>query len=160
MEVIKSLLTLHKSGLVLLIGTSSHGPITEYIHEHVNSDRCINFCHNTSTLAELMELFLLSDLLISNNSGSPHFASIIRSNVSFSLDPKRLTCTDHSAIAYASMNFSTQVRAICRIHTEPGANETDALKIIHPDTVVKMAETLLEGKGMYRTINNKIPYLI
>ena len=85
MEVIKSLLTLHKSGLVLLVGTSSHGPIAEYIHEHVNSDRCINFRHNTSTLAELMELFLLSDLLISNDFGSPHFASNDSAQMSRSL---------------------------------------------------------------------------
>ena len=63
MEVIKKLLTLHESSLVLLVGAPSHGPVTEYIYEHVNSDRCIRLTA-PSTLAELMELFLLSDLLI------------------------------------------------------------------------------------------------
>lgn len=160
-EVIKSLLTLHKSGLVLLVGTSSHGPIAEYIHEHVNSDRCINFRHNTSTLAELMELFLLSDLLISNDSGSPHFASMtpLKCLVLFGPEtPYMYGPLGNSVCMYEFFHSSPSYMPYT--HKNPATNETDALKIIHPDTVVKMAETLLEGKGMYRTINNKIPYLI
>ena len=160
-EVIKKLLTLHKSSLVLLVGTPSHGPVTEYIHEHVNSDRCINFRHSTSTLAELMELFLVSDLLISNDAGHPHFASMtpLKCLVLFGPEtPYMYGPLGNSVCMYEFFHSSPSYMPYT--HKNPATNETDALKVIHPDTVVKMAETLLEGKGAYRTINNKIPYLI
>jgi ADP-heptose:LPS heptosyltransferase len=160
-DVIKKLLHLHKNHLVLLIGTPAHGPVAEYIQEHVNDVRCINFRHQTSTFTELMELFLLSDLLISNDAGNPHFASMtpLKSLVLFGPEtPFMYGPLGNSVCMYEFFHSSPSYMPYT--HKNPATNETNALKVIHPDSVVEMAETLLEGKGVYRTINNKIPYLV
>jgi ADP-heptose:LPS heptosyltransferase len=152
---------LYPKHLILLTGTLSHGPVTEYIHEHVNDSRCIQFRGQTATISEFLELCLLADLLISNDSGPAHFASMtpLKILALFGPETPRMYGPLGNAVClYEFFHSSPSITAYD--HKNPPSNETDSLKVIMPARVVAMAETLLEGRGVYGTINNEIPYLV
>ena len=65
--------------VVLLIGAGVDRETTQRVHQALNHDRCIQFTGQT-TFTELMDLFTISDLLITNDSGPAHFASLTSIN--------------------------------------------------------------------------------
>lgn len=73
-ELAKSLLK-HEGIYVVLTGTESEKKYAERIKEAVLSPRCLNFAGKT-TFLELMALYTISDILITNDSGPVHFSSM------------------------------------------------------------------------------------
>jgi ADP-heptose:LPS heptosyltransferase len=61
--------------VILLIGAGADWETTREVHQALNHARCIQFTGQT-TFPELMDLFCISDLLITNDSGPAHFASL------------------------------------------------------------------------------------
>lgn len=64
-----------KNVSIIIIGVQSEYERAEKIREAINSDRCVNFAGKT-TLRQLIDLYNISYLLLSNDSGPPNFASL------------------------------------------------------------------------------------
>ena len=159
-EVVKQLLKRYPKHLVVLTGTPSHGPVTEYIEREVNDGRCIDFRGQTASVAEFLELCLVSELLISNDSGPAHFASMTPLKILALFGPETPSVygpLGNAVCMYEFFHSSPSITALN--HKNPPSDATDSLRVIEPARVVKMAEALLQGKGVYRTINNEVPYL-
>ena len=61
--------------VIILMGAGADTETTQRVHQALNQGRCIQFTGQT-TFPELMDLFSISDLLITNDSGPAHFASL------------------------------------------------------------------------------------
>jgi ADP-heptose:LPS heptosyltransferase len=61
--------------LVLITGTEAEHDQAELITRAVDSPRCINFAGRT-TFTELLALYSISDVLVTNDSGPVHFSSL------------------------------------------------------------------------------------
>ena len=87
--------------VIILIGAEADWETTQQVHQALNHARCVQFTGQT-TFAELMDLFCISDLLITNDSGPAHFASLtgIKNFVFFGPETPRL---------YAPLGKNTQV---------------------------------------------------
>ncbi len=87
--------------VVVLIGAGANWETTQQVHQALNHTRCVQFTGQT-TFTELMDLFSISDLLITNDSGPAHFASLtnIKNFVFFGPETPRL---------YAPLGKNTQV---------------------------------------------------
>jgi ADP-heptose:LPS heptosyltransferase len=75
-EVCRRLLREGPDVRVVLTGTASEQKDADVILAHVQDPRCVSLCGRTS-LAELLALYSLAALLISNDSGPPHFAALL-----------------------------------------------------------------------------------
>ena len=160
-EVIKNLLNLYPKHAIVLIGTMSHAPVCEYIREKIGNRRCINFAGHTPTLRELVELLGMGELLITNDGGTSHFASMtdIKSLVLFGPEtPFMYGPLGKTVCLYEFFHSSPSITSYN--HKNPPSDYNACLRNIHPDRVVAMAQLLLEEKANYRTINNEIPYLL
>lgn len=73
-ELGKRLLTDPKN-VIILMGAGADGKTTQQVHQALAHDRCIQFTGQT-TFPELMDLFSISRLLVTNDSGPAHFASL------------------------------------------------------------------------------------
>ncbi|UCC41499.1 MAG: glycosyltransferase family 9 protein [Candidatus Aminicenantes bacterium] len=73
-ELAKLLLS-HKDVYIVITGTSKERRDADVVCEAVDSERCINFAGKT-TFSELMDLYSISDILITNDSGPVHFSAM------------------------------------------------------------------------------------
>lgn len=87
--------------VIVLMGAGTDLETTGQVHQTLNHERCLQFTGRT-TFPELMDLFSLSDLLITNDSGPAHFASLtpITNFVFFGPETPRL---------YAPLGKNTQI---------------------------------------------------
>jgi ADP-heptose:LPS heptosyltransferase len=87
--------------VIILMGAGADWETTQQVHQALNQERCIQFTGQT-TFPELMDLFSISRLLITNDSGPAHFASLtaIRNFVFFGPETPRL---------YAPLGENTQI---------------------------------------------------
>ncbi|MGA3086289.1 MAG: glycosyltransferase family 9 protein [Thermodesulfobacteriota bacterium] len=77
--------------IIILIGAEADQETTKRVQQGLNNRRCIQFTGQT-TFPELMDLFSISDLLITNDSGPAHFAALtaIKNFVFFGPETPRL----------------------------------------------------------------------
>jgi lipopolysaccharide heptosyltransferase II len=68
-------LLLEKDVVIALTGTASEREVTDTVAQRLQSDRVVNLAGKT-TLRELIDLYNISDLLITNDSGPAHFVSM------------------------------------------------------------------------------------
>lgn len=158
--VIKSLLQERPEHLVLLTGVKENEPICSWITKEVGNSRCINFCSKTASLQELFELIILSTLIIGNDNGPLHFASMTPCKILglFSTDsPFIYGPLGKCVILYQFYHCSPCISAYN--HKRSGCRENRCLQNIDPAQVSKFALEMLDDKLQYRTINNQIPYL-
>jgi ADP-heptose:LPS heptosyltransferase len=73
-ELGKCILTSPRN-VIILMGAEADRETTQQVYQGLNNGRCIQFTGQT-TFPELMDLFSFSDLLITNDSGPAHFASL------------------------------------------------------------------------------------
>jgi ADP-heptose:LPS heptosyltransferase len=87
--------------VVFLIGAGADWETTQQVYQALNLSRCVQFTGQT-TFSELMDLFSIADLLITNDSGPAHFASLtgIKNFVFFGPETPRL---------YAPLGGNTQI---------------------------------------------------
>ncbi len=160
-DVIKKLLSLYPTHSIVLVGMPAHTEVAEYIRTEINNIRCVNFCGKTSSLRELLELFLMADLLISNDSGNPHFAAMTGLKTVALFGPETPFMYGPLGKAVCLFEFFHTSPSITSFnHKNPPQAETDCLRSISPERIVESAQLLMEGKVEYRTVNNKIPYLL
>jgi ADP-heptose:LPS heptosyltransferase len=99
-ELGKRILT-NPRNVIILMGAEADRETTQQVHQGLNHGRCIQFTGQT-TFPELMDLFSFSDLLITNDSGPAHFASLtaIKNFVFFGPETPRI---------YSPLGKNTQV---------------------------------------------------
>lgn len=74
-EIAKLLLE-HEGLYIVITGTKSEKKYADIICNAVDSERCVNFAGKT-TFFELIDLYSVSDVLITNDSGPVHFSSMV-----------------------------------------------------------------------------------
>lgn len=160
-EVIRMLLAQYPEHRILLVGMPAHREVCEYIDGEVRSERCINFAGKTGSLAQMMELLAMSDLLISNDSGNPHFAAFVGLPSLAIFGPETPFMYGPLGKAVCMYSFFHSMPSITAYnHKDPVVEQTSALSSIPPHEVFEMAKLIMEGKATYGTINNSIPYLL
>jgi ADP-heptose:LPS heptosyltransferase len=159
-KVIKMLLDKYNNHIVLLVGTKADYLSGAYIEKKVNNNRCINFSGDTRSLSEFLELLNISDLLITNDNGPEHFASITKTKTIalFSTDsPFIYGPIGKTIILYEFFQCSPCISALN--HKNSKCSNNLCLKAINPEKVFESAVELIENNELYfGTINGHIPY--
>lgn len=149
-----------KNHLIVLIGTQIDWPIAEYIRLNTKDKKCINFCGKTN-LTEVFELINMADLLISNDNGPIHFASITQTKTLaiFSTDSPFIygPLGKNCMILYDFFQCSPCISAFN--HKSTKCKKNLCLQSLAPEKVFKATDLVFDGKIKYGTINNEIPYI-
>ena len=74
-ELARRILDRHPAARIAVTGAPSEQPAAEAMCREVNADRVVSFAGKT-TLRELLTLYSLADVLVTNDSGPGHFASL------------------------------------------------------------------------------------
>ncbi len=159
-RAIKSILLNKPDNVVVLIGTMKDREPCGWIANEVGQKQCIDFSGRTATLTELLELIHLASLLIGNDNGPLHFASMTSCKILalFSTDsPFVYGPLGNCVILYQFYQCSPCISAFNHKHTR--CTDNQCLKTLHPDLVSDYAVRLLEDRVQYHTCNNGVPYL-
>jgi ADP-heptose:LPS heptosyltransferase len=157
---IKKILMNKPESLVVLIGTMENRETCDRISKEIGHKQCIDFSGQTATLTELLELFQLAVLLIGNDNGPLHFASMTSCRMLglYSAEsPFLYGPLGDCVVLYQFYQCSPCLSAYNHKHTR--CTDNRCLKTLDPDLVSDYAIQLLEDKGCYRTCNNRVPYL-
>jgi ADP-heptose:LPS heptosyltransferase len=136
-EVINELLNHYSNYLVLLIGVEENYPVCSFIKNQTNNPRCINFCGKTRSIRELFELMTISKLLIGNDNGPLHFASMTGMKILalFSTDsPFVYGPLGKCVIVYSHYHCSPCINAFN--HKSSQCRESLCLKTIEPQRII------------------------
>ncbi len=146
-ETAKRLLQ-HKDFCVIITGAPSEIQGGATICNAVQSDRCVNFVGKT-TLRELIDLYNISDLLLSNDSGPPNFASLTDLHTLVFFGPETPICYKplgkNIEALYANYHCSPCVSAYN--HRKSACRDNKCLQAITVDEVYKRIVTVVKAKG-------------
>ncbi len=122
--------------VVLITGTQSEYDQAEHMRQRVNIPRCINFAGCTS-FKELLALYTVSDVLVTNDSGPVHFSSLtgIRSVALFGPETPALygPLGQNCRVLYAGFTCSPCVSAFN--HRKSPCSDNRCLQAITVDAV-------------------------
>ena len=159
-QVVKGILERLSEARVLLIGVSENGATCEKIVAAVGAERCRSFCGRTRSLAELLELINFSRLLISNDNGPVHFASLTQTPIValFSTDsPFVYGPLGNCVVLYTFFHCSPCISFLNNKRSRCTNNL--CLQTLAPAQVLKSCMRIMEGGVPYRTINGMQSYL-
>jgi ADP-heptose:LPS heptosyltransferase len=145
---------------IAVIGMESNRPICSQLEYMIGEDRVLNLCGTTNSLQELIELLSISELLIGNDNGPLHFASLTGTPTLgiFSTDSPFMYGPLGEAVAlYTFFHCSPCISALN--HKRSRCTDGQCIKSIAPSTVAAMALKLMAGEIPTRTINGSIPYI-
>ena len=135
---------------VAVIGMKSDHGLAEEIQSHCRSENCIDLTGYTGTVLELMVLFHVASLLISNDGGPGHFASMtsIPSIILYGPESPSLygTLGRRSVKLHTPFSCSPCLTAYNHRHS-PCDGDNRCLKSITPEVVLDKAYYLIEGQG-------------
>jgi ADP-heptose:LPS heptosyltransferase len=134
-------------GVVIVVtGVASEKKDAAHICDTVQDRRCINFAGQT-TLRELIDIYAVSALLVSNDSGPPNFASLTGIKVLVLFGPETPQCYaplgDTITVVYADYMCSPCVSAYNP--RESACNDNKCLQAISVDDVCERIRTLVPG---------------
>jgi len=128
---------------ILIVGTEGATKKSGLMRGAITSSRCVDFTGKTS-LEELMELFLISEALISNDCGLVHLAMLtgIKKFILFGPESPQVfgPKDENSHIIYSNWPCSPCLSVLN--HRESSCTDNKCLKIIKPEAVYK---TILES---------------
>jgi ADP-heptose:LPS heptosyltransferase len=159
-QVVSGILERSPEVRVLLIGVPENGATCEKIVAAAGSERCRNFCGCTQSLAELLELINFSRLLISNDNGPVHFASLTQTPIValFSTDsPFVYGPLGNCVILYTFFHCSPCISFLNNKRSRCANNL--CLQTLEPEQVLESSLRIMEGGLTYRTINGRRSYL-
>jgi len=145
---------------IAIIGVESNRAICDELEVMINDTRVRNLCGTTTSLQELIELFSISELLIGNDNGPLHFASLTSTPILgiFSTDsPFMYGPLGEAVVLYTFFHCSPCISALN--HKSSRCADGMCIKSIPPRTVVDMARRLMAGELPMRTINGTVPYI-
>lgn len=159
-EFIRGLLARYGDHSVVTIGTAAESATSERVLGMVNiPERTVNLCGKTN-FDQLMQVIAGADLLITNDNGPGHFATLTgtRALALFSTDsPYVYGPLGDAVIAYSNYHCSPCISAYN--HKTSRCDNNKCLQAIGSKQLVELADTIMSGGARYRTINNQIPYL-
>jgi len=160
-DVIKKLLQLYPTHRVVLVGSQDHKAVCASIRESVDDARCVDFAGETASLRELVELFGMGELLISNDSGNPHFAAMVGlpSLVLFGPETPFIYGPLGKSVCLFQFFHTSPALTAYNHKNDPGMTNR-CLASITQERVVETAALIMAGKATYRTINNEAAYLV
>ena len=159
-QVVRGILERSSDICVLLIGVPENDALCKKIVGAVDSERCRNFCGRTRSLAELVELINFSRLLISNDNGPVHFASLTQTPILalFSTDsPFVYGPLGNCVILYTFFHCSPCISFLNNKRSRCANNI--CLQTLEPAKVLESSRRIMEGGMTYRTINGDRSYL-
>lgn len=146
-QLVQRLLAADPDTLVVLMGIAEGEESARTIAHEAASPRCINFVGRTRTLTDVIELFHLSHLLITNDSGPAHFATLtaIKSITLFGPETPVLygTLGDQAVDLYAGLACSPCLSALN--HRNSPCTDNVCLQAISVDEVFTTAHRLLQN---------------
>jgi ADP-heptose:LPS heptosyltransferase len=135
-QLIRKILSRYPGAWVCITGSESEKTKAEQIREQVNSKHCINIAGRT-TLDELMVLYCVADILVTNDSGPAHFASLtnIQTVVLFGPETPHLfdANSEKSQSVYVGLPCSPCINALNNRQT--ACRDNQCMKQITPDMV-------------------------
>jgi ADP-heptose:LPS heptosyltransferase len=146
---------------IAIIGVESNESICAELAERIGGQRVVNLCGKTGSLQELMDLISTSELLIGNDNGPLHFASLTRVPILgiFSTDTPFMYGPLGNAVAlYTFFHCSPCISAYN--HKSSACTDGACIKAISPHAVFEAAKRMLSGQVPYRTINGVMPYIL
>lgn len=143
-QLIRQLLGKYPRALICITGAESEKSKAEHIQKQVCSDRCLNIAGMTS-LDELMVLYCMAKVLITNDSGPAHFASLtqIQTIVLFGPETPHLFAanSDHSQSVYRGLSCSPCINALNNRQT--ACRDNQCMKQITPNEVLERVSNVL-----------------
>ncbi len=139
-KLIKLILKKTSKTLVLITGSASERERNDKIATTVSNERCINISGMIS-FEDLIKLYTISTLMISNDSGPPHFASVtdLHTYVLFGPEtPELYGALGNSTPIYANLACSPCVSAYN--HRKTPCTDNICLKTIKPEYVFSLIE--------------------
>jgi ADP-heptose:LPS heptosyltransferase len=137
----------HSGVYIVITGTEAEKSEADKIRDAVNSERCINFSGKT-TFSELMALYSISDILITNDSGPAHFSVLtgIKTFVFFGPETPRLygPLSENSHVFYSDYACSPCVSAFN--HRKSACIDNKCLKSISVEEVYSEVKRVFEKK--------------
>jgi ADP-heptose:LPS heptosyltransferase len=138
-----------KGYAVAVTGMERDRELARRIQEGCENDACVDLTGYTATVRELMVLFHLSALLITNDGGPGHFASMtpIPSIVFYGPEAPALygPLDDKSTSLFAGLSCSPCLTAYNH-RNSPCDGDNRCLKLIEPDAILKRAFAILESE--------------
>ena len=129
---------------VVITGTKSEGEDARTICDFVKSERCIDFTGRTS-FKELIDLYNVSKVIVTNDSGPAHFASLTNINIIVLFGPETpkiySPLSKNCACVYSNYACSPCVSAFN--HRKTPCKDSKCLKAIKVDDVFKVVEISL-----------------
>ncbi len=130
--------------VIILMGAGADGKTTREVHQALAHERCIQFTGQT-TFPELMDLFSISHLLVTNDSGPAHFASMtpIENFVFFGPETPRLygPLGENAHILYSDFPCSPCLTAYN--HRNTSCRDNKCLQVITVDEVYDLIKVHL-----------------
>ena len=127
-----------KSAYIVLEGTKQEQKDTKTIANAINNKRCIDLAGKT-TVKELIDLYNISDVLVSNDSGPPNFAALTKIKVIVLYGPENPACylplSRNIKLIYADLICSPCISAYN--HRKSACNDNRCMKAIKVDEVYK-----------------------
>ncbi len=152
-ELIRRLLEADETIVVVLMGIAEAEESARAIVERVGDARCIDFVGRTRTLTDVLQLFHQSALLITNDSGPAHFASLtpIKSITLFGPETPVLygPLGPDAVHLFARLACSPCLSALN--HRSSPCTDNQCLKAIEVDEVLDHARQLLNGGTALRS---------
>lgn len=132
-----------------VIGLKEDAPLAREIQSQCGQDDCIDLTGYTETVRELMLLFHLGSLLITNDGGPVHFASMtpIPSIVFYGPETPTLygPLDDKSTVYHSNLSCSPCLTAYNH-RNSPCDGDNVCLKSIDPETVTEKARDILAAR--------------
>lgn len=144
-QLIKMILENCPRAIVLITGDPREREEAEQLKEKVKDDRCVNFAGKV-TFAQLPMLYSISEIMVTNDSGPPHFAAItdMPTFVIFGPEtPALYGSLGKTTPIYAGLACSPCVSA--SNHRKTACRDNVCLQVIKPPQVFEIIRTELEN---------------
>lgn len=144
--LVKELLTLEPDALLVLTGTAEEAPNAAQIMSMIASEKLISMAGKT-TMEELFYLYDMSKLIVTNDSGPAHFASMTRTHVLVLFGPETPQLYgpvgERIHIIWKALSCSPCINAIN--HRFSPCNDNQCMKQITVKEVFEKAKMILAG---------------
>jgi ADP-heptose:LPS heptosyltransferase len=155
---IRQLLAINDNLYVVVIGLKGSKPYALQLQEVLGRERIIDLTGKTKTLRDVVTLFTLSDLLITNDSGPAHFAALTKISSIALFGPE--TPVLYGAIGKNKVNlfanYSCSPCLSAHNHRHTLCKESLCLQAIDVAQVVSTAQNLLASDVLQKSVPLKI----
>lgn len=143
-KLIKMILEKSQRAIILITGDPREREEAERLKEQVQDERCVNFAGKV-TFAELPLLYSVSEFMVTNDSGPPHFAAITEM-------PTYVIFGPETPALYGSLGKTTPIYAglacspcvSASNHRKTACSDNVCLKVIKPVQVFEIIKAELD----------------